>query len=445
MNPATQNVAVAAEAQVVVLGGGPAGIAAAVAAARNGARTILIERYGFLGGGGTIYGSSSFDGLHANVYGEIRQVVHGVVDHVLERIDKLDGLAPPNLVQGRIYNQSYDVSAWKIAADELALEAGVQLRFHSFAVDVLMHDNGYIDAVIVETKSGRQAIRGEVFIDCSGDGDLAVWAGAAFSLGDEHGHLQDPAMLFRLAGVDNALAAQSIPQIPELMEEAVRSRAFDLPRIGNVLRALKHPGEWRANLTKVTREGSSLSGTNVDDLTYSEIEGRRQVRQYWEFLRARVPGFEHSYIVDIGPEIGIRESRRISGQYRLTADDIVTAADFEDGVGVSGWPVEKHTASGIDWRFPIGRGYHQLPYRCLTPPGLSNLLVAGRCISAEPDAQAAIRVSGPCFVTGQGAGTAAALAVASGVPVHQIKSNDLQDALQRDGVFLGEPAHAAGS
>jgi hypothetical protein len=352
---------VCAEAEVVVLGGGPAGFAAAVAAARRGASTILIERYGFLGGGGTVYGCGSFDGLHANIHGDIRRVVHGVVDDVLDRIDRLDGLASPSLVQGRIYNQSYDVSAWKIAADEIALDAGVQLRFHSFATGITLREPGSIEAVLVETKSGRQAISGGVFIDCSGDGDIAIWAGASFDLGDEHGHLQDPAMLFRLAGVDNAVAARSIPTIPALMQEAVRRGDFDLPRIGNVLRPMKHPGEWRANLTKVTRSGPPLVGTDVEDLTYCEIEGRRQVRQYWEFLRARVPGFERSYIVDVGPEVGIRESRRIRGRYTLTAEDIVGAADFEDGVGVSGWPVEKHTAQGIDWRFPIGRGITSCP------------------------------------------------------------------------------------
>ena len=429
-------VPVVAETDVVVLGGGPAGIAAAVAAARNGARTILVERYGFLGGGGTVVGASAFDGLHANVRGEIKQVVHGVVDEILERINRLDGLNPPHLVQGRIFAQSYDISAWKIAADELVLSAGVDLRLHCLAVGTLMAGDR-VEALVLESKSGRRAIRGRVFVDCSGDADLAVWSGAPCEKGDESGYLQPPAMLFRLAGVDNARAAEALPRIPEMMAEAKRSGEFDLPRIGNVLRPLKHAGEWRANLTKITREGGVIDGTDVDDLTYAEIEGRRQVRLYWEFLRAKVPGFESAYIVDVGPEIGIRETRRLVGRYRLLADDIAESRSFTDALGVSGWPVEKHTSAGIEWKFPVDRGYHQLPYRCLQSAEVANLLVAGRCLSCEPDAQAAIRVSGPCFVTGQGAGTAAAISIGSSTAVASVDIAKLQQTLQSDGVFLG--------
>jgi hypothetical protein len=436
------SVPIAAEAEVVVLGAGPAGIAAAVAAAKNGARTILVERYGFLGGGGTTVGASAFDGLHANVHGDIRQVVHGVVDEVLERIDGLDGLNPPHLVQGRIYAQSYDMSAWKIAADEVVLSAGVEIRLHSLAVDaIVLH--GKIDTLVLETKSGRRAIRGRVFVDCSGDADLAHWSGAACEKGDEKGFLQPAAMLFRLAGVDDARAVESLPRVPEIMAEAKRRGEFDLPRIGNVLRRLKHAGEWRANLTKVTRPSGTIDGTDVDDLTYGEIEGRRQVRLYWEFLRAKVPGFEKAYIVDVGPELGIRETRRVVGKYRLLTDDIIEARSFPDAVGVSGWPVEKHTPTGIEWKFPKGRGYHQLPYRCMQSPTIKNLLVAGRCIATEPDAQAAIRVSGPCFVTGQGAGTAAALAVRHTQDLDSIDASELHRALERDGVFLGEEEQAS--
>ncbi len=160
------------------------------------------------------------------------------------------------------------------------------------------------------------------------------------------------------------------------------------------------------------------------------------MRQYWEFLRAKVAGFEKSYVVDVGPEIGIRESRRVAGQYTLTVDDIESSRSFSDGIGVNGWPVERHTAAGIEWRFPVGRGYHQIPFRCLVPEGPGNLLVAGRCISAASDAQAAIRVSGPCFVTGQAAGTAAALALSRVVAPGAVAADVLQPALLAEGVFL---------
>ena len=212
MQEPARDTPVIAETDVVVLGAGPAGIAAAVGAARNGAKVMLVERYGFLGGGGTIIGASSFDGLHANVHGEIKQVVHGVVDEVLERIDRLDGLNQPHLVQGRIYAQSYDVSAWKLASDEIVLGAGVTLQLHTLAVGAVVAD-GRIDALLVETRSGRGAIRARAFVDCSGDAMLAMWCAVPCALGDEEGHLQPAAMLFRLAGVDDEVAAASVPGV----------------------------------------------------------------------------------------------------------------------------------------------------------------------------------------------------------------------------------------
>src|SRR5688572_25922278 len=172
------------EYEVVVLGGGPAGIAAAAAAGRAGRSTILIERYGFLGGAGTAAGLANFCGLHAKVDGEHRQVVHGICDEVLDRIQRMGGLAQPHMLfGGRIQAQAYDISAYKIAADDLLLSAEVKLMFHAFAV-------GFADShLLIETKSGRGAIAGQVFIDCSGDGDLAAWAGAPYEVGDGQGNM----------------------------------------------------------------------------------------------------------------------------------------------------------------------------------------------------------------------------------------------------------------
>src|SRR5919197_3910957 len=174
-----RKVPVYGEYEVAVLGGGPAGIAAAVAAARAGRRTLLIERYGFLGGMGTAAGVTNFCGLHANVHGEIRQVVHGVANELLSRIDRLGGLNAPHLVLGKTMAQAYDTPAYKCAADDLLLSKGVEILFHAVAAGVVMEEDK-IAALLVETKSGRQAVRGEVFVDCSGDGDVAAWAGAPF-------------------------------------------------------------------------------------------------------------------------------------------------------------------------------------------------------------------------------------------------------------------------
>jgi glycine/D-amino acid oxidase-like deaminating enzyme len=430
---------VAGDYDVVVLGGGPAGIAAASAAAAHGRKTALVERYGFLGGMGTAAGVTNFCGLHANVHGDIRQVVHGVADDLLARIDRLGGLNAPHLVLGKIYAQAYDTAAYKCAADDLLLSRQVNLHFHAFAAGIIMNDT-HIRALIVETKSGRQALTGHMFIDCSGDGDLAAFAGAPFEKGDADGNTLYPTMMFRLNGVDPQAAADAPRTIPALMEEAEK-RGVRFPRKGAIVRPQKHSVEWRVNVTQLkTANGRAIDGTDAVELSFGEIEGRKQALDFFEFLRADVPGFANAYIVDIPPQLGIRETRRVSGLYQLTADDVLTCASFDDTVGVNGWPIENHKAGDVEWRWPdipASRGFNQLPYRMLVPRGSRNLLVAGRCASMSHEGQSAARVSGGCFVMGQAAGTAAHLAIAQNADCGDIAVTTLQDTLERDGAYLG--------
>src|SRR3954469_5012443 len=197
------------EYDVVVLGGGPAGIAASVAAARAGRKTLLVERYGFLGGMGTAAGVTNFCGLHANVHGEIRQVVRGVADELLARMDRLGGLNQPHGLFGKTVAQAYDTAAYKIAADDLLLSAGVEVLFHAFAAGVVMDDERRVQALLVETKSGRFAVLGQAFIDASGDGDLAAWAGARYALGDGAGNMLYPSTMFRLTGINPERAGKA--------------------------------------------------------------------------------------------------------------------------------------------------------------------------------------------------------------------------------------------
>jgi hypothetical protein len=429
---------------VVVLGGGPAGIAAATAAARHGARTLLVERYGFLGGMGTAAGVTNFCGLHANVHGEIRQVVHGVADELLARMRVLGGLNEPHLIFGRIHAQAYDTAAFKCAADALLLEAGVELLFHAFAVGVA-RERDEIEALLLETKSGRMAVRGRTFIDCSGDGDLAHFAGIATEKGDARGALLYPTLMFRVGNVDATRAGEAWRTIPQRMDEAEAAGEFRFPRRGAIVRPQKHAAEWRVNVTQLKNaDGSAVDGTDARSLSAGEVEGRRQAVDYLRFLRARVPGFEDAYALEIAPQLGIRETRRLVGEAVLGGDDVTGCADFDDTIGVNGWPLELHVAGDVEWRWaPAGsRGFNQLSYRMLLPRrGLSgwagNLLAAGRCASMTHEGHSAARVSGGCFVMGQAAGTAAALALAAGVRPHALGAATLQQALMADGVFLG--------
>jgi hypothetical protein len=435
--PARQ-VPVAGEYDVVVLGGGPAGIAAAASAARGGASVLLVERYGFLGGMGTAAGVTNFCGLFANVHGEVRRVVHGVADELLERIDRLGGLNAPHPVLGRTLAQAYDTSAYKCAADDLLLDSRVRLLFHALAVAVAMRDTSTIDALVVETKSGRRAIRGRMFVDASGDGDLAAWAGAPWEKSEA---LLYPTLMFRVNGVDPARASAAMADIPRLMEEAEASGAFRFPRRGAIVRPQKNPAEWRANVTQIAApDGRAMDGTDAEAWSAGEIEGRRQVRDYIRFLRARVPGFEQAYVLDIAPQVGIRETRRVLGEYALTGEDVLACASFDDTIGVNGWPLERHVAGDVEWSWPPipeSRGFNHLPYRMLVPRRIDNLLVAGRCASMTAAGQSAARVSGGCFVMGQAAGTAAAAALATGIQPRALAPRALQDRLERDGAYLG--------
>ncbi|MGK5113718.1 MULTISPECIES: FAD-dependent oxidoreductase [unclassified Geodermatophilus] len=428
------------EFDVVVVGGGPAGIMAATAAARTGRSTILLERYGFLGGAGTMGGLSTFCGLHAKVRGEHRQVIHGLADELLERLVKLDGLNEPHLtINDGILAQAFDISSYKLAADELVTGSGARLLFHAVAVGVVMADDATIDAVLIESKSGRAAVRGRVIVDASGDADVAAWAGVPF---EKAPHLLYPSLMFRINGVDVAAAGDAPWRTVErLMNEAEAAGTHTFPRKKPIVRPQRNPLEWRANLTQLSNpDGSAVDGTDVDQLTHGELQGRRQAFDAFDFIKHRTPGFENSYIVDLAPQVGIRETRRVFGEYRLTEDDVLDCADFPDTIGVNGWPVEAHVAGTVEFRWQRGedsRGYNQLPYRMVVPQGVDNLFVAGRCASMTQGGQSSARVTGPCFAMGEAVGTAADLALAGGLAVRDVPVPELQRRLERAGAFLG--------
>ena len=269
------------------------------------------------------------------------------------------------------------------------------------------------------------------------------WSGAPWEQGDEHGDLLYPTLMFRVAGVDDARAGEAWREVGPRMAEAQRAGRHRFARQGAILRPMKHAGEWRVNVTQIRNaQGRAMDGTDALQLSAGEVEGRRQVREFFVFLRAEMPGFENAYLLEIAPQVGIRETRRLLGQAVLTGEQVLGCADFDDTVGVNGWPLEQHVAGDVKWSWPAegSRGYNQLPWRMLLPQRVPNLLVAGRCASMDPAAQSAARVSGACFVMGEAAGLGAALALRSGRAPADIDVAALQRGLQSQGAWLGHEA-----
>lgn len=436
VNEAARQTPVHADVDVLVVGGGPAGLAAAVSAARGGARTLLVERYGFLGGMGTAGGVTNFAGLYGTRGGQMQLLVRGVAEELLARIDALGGLnAPQDGLQGRIRVRSYDVAAYKCAADALLLDAGVQLLFHAWAAGVVMRGED-IAAVLLETKSGRVAVQAQQVIDCSGDGDIAHFAGVPFTYGDGAGNALYPSTMFRIGQVDAPRAQAAVGEfkaIDGLMERAAGRYAF--PRRGAILRPQRNPSEWRANVTQLRNAaGQAANATDAAELSAAEVDGRRQITEYMRFLRAEVPGFERAEISEIAAQVGVRETRRVHCQHMLTGDEVQSGARFDDSMGLNAWPVEQHVAGGVQWGFfhDPANAHNQLPWRMLVPVVVANLLVAGRCAGMEHLGQSAARASGACFAMGQAAGTAAALRLRGAFSVVA-----LQQSLREQGADLG--------
>jgi hypothetical protein len=431
------------EFDVVVLGGGPAGMAAAASAARAGAKTLLVERYGFLGGMGTAAGVTNFCGLHANVHGEFRRVVRGISSEFTDRIDRLGGLNwPPHVVFGKIMAQAYDTAAFKCAADDLMESAGVELLYHALGAGCI-RDGERIETLLLETKSGRVAVHAQVFIDASGDGDLAHWAGAPTELGDNDGNFLYPTSMFRIGGVDPARAGNAWETIPRLMEAAESAGTHTFPRKGAMVRPQKNPFEWRVNVTQIREpDGRAIDATDARALSRGEIEGRKQIREFLGFLREQRAGIRR--LLSARHSAADRHSRVAPRPGRLCADRRRRARlrrlrrhDRRQ------WLADRDARQGRHGdEIPALPGIARFqPHACPHVGGRrpANLLTAGRCGSMTHLAQAAARVTGGCFVMGEAAGVLAAFSLAENGDVRAVDSARVQERLAANGAFLGRP------
>ncbi|MGH2562733.1 MAG: FAD-dependent oxidoreductase, partial [Thermomicrobiales bacterium] len=384
-----------------------------------------------------------------------QQLIKGIFEELVVRMEEMGKALHPSqvpagspycgfIVYGHDKVTPFDPEAVKLVTLDMCREAGVELQLHTFVADTLVEDDA-VTGIVAVSKSGLEAIRAQVTVDCSADGDIAARAGAAFEQGrDADGLTQPMTLFFRVANVDDAKVEEYVRAHPDdyrpfasLVAKAREAGEFPIPRKGVGLYRTLEPGVWRINTTRLLK----FDGTDVRDLTRAEIEGREQIKTLMAFFRKWLPGFERCQLYDTAATMGVRETRRIVGEYVLTVEDLSSGREFDDVIALCGYPVDIHSPTddggGADGRYNTANVY-QIPYRSLVPRDLDGLLVAGRCISATHEALGAIRVMPPAFAMGQAAGAAAALAVEWGRSPRAIPVPQLQEILVRQGAYLGE-------
>jgi hypothetical protein len=427
------------EADVVVVGGGPAGFAAAVAASRNGADTVLLERYGHLGGMAT-------GGLVMVIMpmsdGTNEQQIGGLCQEVIDRLDRTGSAIHPKkedlgssdsnlvaywkrfafcVIEGQIrMSATVDPEALKCVLNDMVAEAGTTLLLHSWGTQALV-ENNVVKGVIFESKSGRQAVLGKTIIDTTGDGDIYASAGALF---DAHMNPQmrssHLALTFRIGNIDSG--------------KYLAFRSSDTARFAEMMSELENRGGFthyinttREDVIWVNNAVGGLDPLNVRDLSRLEVEGRKRIMTTHQFLKENIPGFENSFILDTASQIGVRSSRRLIGEHVLTEEEIFSGLIFPDTVAIC--PDFRHT-------FSLEHPHWHIPYRCLIPRQIDNLLVAGRCFSSDLVANDLLAPIQFCIAMGQAAGSAAALALKQGVSLRNLDYKVLQKCLAQQDVPL---------
>jgi len=441
---------VRAEVDVLVVGGGPAGIIAAQAASGNGLKVMLIEGRSYLGGNLTIgLPILGFLGRKGN------QIINGLPQQFVDRLRAKGGATGHRPCPLHVSLTMVDPEKSKDVAYEIVKECGIQLLLNVFCSATIKSGNT-VNGVIIESKAGREAILAKTVIDCTGDGDVAARAGAIFEKGNKEGGMQPPTTMFSMRGIDIPKLRMEVAENPEkydvdiipnkfflgdqnftfvgmrkLIKEA-RSKGYKIDVDRTIIMTGMTPDEMWVNMSRVC----GVDGTEPSSETVGEIEARLQNYDAARYLIDFVPGFENAWIYKIAPFLGIRETRRIVGEYMLTEEDILACRHFEDVVAVASYPMDLHHPKGGDCTLTWCEDCYDIPYRCLIPKGLEGLLLAGRCASTTHEAMASTRVMSICMAMGEAAGKAAKLAVLSGVMPSKVDVPALQKSLLSEGVYF---------
>ena len=450
IDEAQRRVPISGQTDVLVVGAGPAGIMAALAAAEEGLRVTLVERHGFVGGnlvlGLPVLGFLSQKGV---------PIIAGLPQRFIDRLRDIGAARDHQPCPLHVSLTLIEPEAAKTVALQMLVEFGVNVMLHSQCVGVIM-DEERSRRIVIENKAGREAIVAKVFIDCTGDGDVAFRAGVPCEKGNAHGGMQPPTLMFCMAGVDterlrSSLANESekyqadvIPPdyfrqnrrfivvgLRQLIEKA-RDAGLSIPTERTILITALREGEVWVNMTRV----KGVDGTDPSSLSEGERQARAQIKDIVSYLVGYVPGFEKAILVKAAPFLGIRETRRIVGRYVMTRDDVLSCRRFDDAIAVGSYPIDLHRPDDNDCTLEWCGDCYDIPYRSLLPLGAQNLLVAGRCISTTHEAMAAVRVMSTCMAMGQAAGCGSALAVQQGVSPSAIDVGRLREHLRARGAYL---------
>jgi len=427
-----EEIEVSEEVDLLVIGGGAAGCAAAVTGARLGLRTSLVGEMPFLGGMSTGGCVGSFCGVYMlDSAGSIQPLTGGFPQEITQTLLGRSDAIGPIPYRDTAVLPYVPVGLKRAFEERVRAESRLRVRLHSKLTHAEV-EAGVIRGVVIQTREGRVALRARVYVDATGDAILSRMVGAPIIEGEE---VQYPSMMFTMQNVDVGAAIASVPKLDEILEAHYESEG--LPRKSGNLIPTGRPGEIIVALSRLELNGRPVDAGLEHELSWAELEGRHQAQHLCEFLKAKVPGFSDAFLADYAARLGVRETRKIIGEYVLCEDDVLGARDFEDGIGRSAWPIERHVAGGETfWRF-LDRGQsYAIPYRCLVPRDVSNLLVAGRCLSAESAAFASVRLLGPCMLEGQAVAAAAQRMIADQASAANVDVDRLRATLTELGVPL---------
>ncbi len=422
------------EVDIVVLGGGPAGIAAATTAGETGWKTLLIERLGFCGGAAVSGMSGTICGLYNTVEdprsAQPSQIIFGFAERMRNALKSDGGLTSPQ-VYGKTWVATHDCATYKKVATDFLRSANVQILYHTEMVDVLK-ENGSIVGLILHTRSGFTTVRAKRFIDCSGDADIVFRSGLKTTKGN-NGIIQNPSMMFKIGNVDVAryldywgedtISPPKVVKKLEARDELVRKKVWLFPTV--------NPGEILVNATKITGfDGRALDVTDPVDHSEAEQFSIYQAKAFFKFLKEEIPGCEDAYFIDYGQEVGVRQTRSIVGMKRLLNDDVLNARKCDDAIARSSWPIELHYGAKPKTEWLID-DYYEVSFGSLVPQERGNVIVAGRCLSAEHEALASCRVTAQCFEYGRAAALASDISLREDVVYQDIDGAAVSSLMSR--------------